>query len=104
MAKKKTTTAVIARVLPDGGPIKIYGRDAWALECLHRAGPSGCTPLDHPGPRWSGYVFKLRKAGLIIETLTENHPAPFPGHHARYVLRSNIAIERLAESSEREAA
>src|ERR1700687_3438433 len=25
-----------------------------------------CTPIDHPGPRWSGYVHKLRKAGIVI--------------------------------------
>jgi hypothetical protein len=33
--------------------IDIQGRDRWALECLIKAGTSGCTPLDHPGPRWS---------------------------------------------------
>ena len=35
------------------------GRDAWALGELITAGAAGCTPIDNPGPRWSGYVYKL---------------------------------------------
>ncbi|AGT08118.1 winged helix domain-containing protein [Paracoccus aminophilus] len=70
------------------------GRDRWALESLMRAGAKGCTPIDHPGPRWSAYVFKLRKAGVGIETLHETHEGPFPGHHARYVLRSSVTLGR----------
>ena len=68
------------------------GREAWALLQLHRAGLVGCTPITHPGPRWSGYVFKLRRRGLRIETINESHGGPFAGHHARYVLRSRIRI------------
>jgi hypothetical protein len=68
------------------------GRDAWALMELHRAGETGCTPIDHPGPRWSAYVLKLRNRGLQIETVTERHGGPFAGRHARYVLRSRIRI------------
>ena len=58
----------------------------------HRAGDTGCTPIDHPGPRWSGYVRKLRKLGLRIDTINERHGGPFAGRHARYVLRSRIRI------------
>ena len=36
------------------------GRDAWALGELIGAGAAGCTPIDNPGPRWSGYIFKLK--------------------------------------------
>jgi len=72
--------------------LEAVGRDAWALLSLHRAGASGCTPIDTPGPRWSHYVFKLRKLGLLIETITEAHRGEFAGTHARYVLRSRIAI------------
>lgn len=68
------------------------GRDAWALMELVRAGAKGCTPIDHPGPRWSGYVHKLRKAGLAIDTIHERHGGEFPGRHARYVLRSRVRI------------
>jgi hypothetical protein len=76
--------------------IVVKGRDRWALENLMRAGPRGCTPIDHPGPRWSAYVFKLKKAGVFIETIHESHEGPFPGHHARYVLRSSVTPGREA--------
>jgi hypothetical protein len=77
----------------DGGRIVVVrGRDAWALLELKAANDNGCTPIDHPGPRWSGYVHKLRKAGIVIETIREKHAGPFSGEHARYVLRSLITI------------
>ena len=77
----------------DGGRmVVVRGRDAWALLELKAANDNGCTPIDHPGPRWSGYVHKLRKAGIVIETIRERHSGPFAGQHARYVLRSLITI------------
>lgn len=73
--------------------IALRGRDAWALQELVKAGLRGCTPIDHPGPRWSGYVHNLRREyGLRIETVTEPHGGPYAGHHARYVLRSVVRI------------
>jgi len=87
--KKLTITA---RILPDGKPVTVIGRDAWALRNLINAGAVGCTPIDHPGPRWSHYVFKLRGFGFLIETVNENHGGPFAGTHARYVLRSEVEI------------
>jgi hypothetical protein len=87
---------------PELGTQVAGGRDAWALMELHRAGETGCTPIDHPGPRWSGYVHKLRKLGLRIDTITECHGGPFAGHHARYVLRSRIRI--LEDAGEEVAA
>jgi hypothetical protein len=85
---------LIAKIEPDGGTHEVIGRDAWALQNLLRAGERGCTPIDTPGPRWSHYVFKLRRAGFIIETVDENHGGPFAGTHARYVLRSRVTILR----------
>ncbi|SIS59049.1 winged helix domain-containing protein [Paracoccus saliphilus] len=76
--------------------IVVQGRVRWALESLLRAGSKGCTPIDTPGPRWSAYVFKLRKQGVCIETIHENHKGPFPGNHARYVLRSYVTPGRRA--------
>ncbi|RDW13764.1 winged helix domain-containing protein [Paracoccus thiocyanatus] len=76
--------------------VVVKGRDRWALEHLMQAGPRGCTPIDHPGPRWSAYVFKLRKAGVSIETIHEPHDGPFPGNHARYCLRSSVTPGREA--------
>ncbi|HKT18363.1 MAG TPA: hypothetical protein VJR47_09995 [Stellaceae bacterium] len=72
--------------------VTLIGRDAWAFLELRRAGEAGCTPIDHPGPRWSGYVLKLRRAGLRVETIHESHGGAFPGRHARYVLRSLVRI------------
>jgi hypothetical protein len=85
---------LIARIEPDGGIHEVIGRDAWALQNLLRAGERGCTPIETPGPRWSHYVFKLRRAGFIIETIDEDHGGPFAGTHARYVLRSQVTILR----------
>lgn len=81
-----------ARILPDGTPQTVVGRDAWALRNLIDAGANGCTPIDHPGPRWSHYVYKLRSFGFIIETVHEAHGGPFAGSHARYVLRSEVEV------------
>lgn len=68
------------------------GRDGWALGELLKAGPDGVTPIDNPGPRWSGYVLKLRKLGLNIETVNEMHGGAFAGRHARYVLHSAVEV------------
>lgn len=88
-----TRLRITARLLPDGVPFSVQGRDAWALLELIRVGQRGCTPIDHPGPRWAAYVFKLkRKNGLDIETVYELHGGDFPGNHARYILRSAVEI------------
>jgi|GEM_PF-6275484 len=79
------------------------GRDAWALGELLKAGAEGCTPLDNPGPRWSGYILKLRKLGLDIETVHEMHGGTFAGRHARYVLRSQIEVLEISTAAEPQA-
>ena len=84
-------------LLPDGVDRRFNGRLAWALHALVVAGEAGCTPLDHPGPRWSGYVHQLRRAGLVIETRDERHAGPYPGRHARYVLRSEVEIVSIGD-------
>lgn len=75
-----------------GGAFKIdvNGRDEWALLALNAVGKKGCTPIETPGPRWSGYVHNLRKMGVDIETRMERHKGPYPGHHARYILHSKV--------------
>lgn len=72
--------------------LTLKGRTAWALDNLIRAGDRGCTPIEHPGPRWSDYVFKLRRAGLSVETIDEKHAGAYSGTHARYVLRSPVRV------------
>ena len=64
----------------DGPAIVVLGREAWALRMLVAAGERGCTPIDHPGPRWSGYIHDLRAMGFVIETIHETHGGPFPGN------------------------
>jgi len=89
----KRTSLTIRAGIGDAGPVvTVRGREAWALLALATAGERGCTPIDHPGPRWSGYVHDLRKLGFDIETVHEPHLGPFPGSHARYVLRSRVAV------------
>jgi hypothetical protein len=76
------------------------GRDAWAVGELIFAGVAGCTPIDNPGPRWSGYVHKLKRIyGLDIETITEMHGGEYAGKHARYVLRSRVSFADPAEAA-----
>ena len=73
--------------------ITVQGRDRWALECLINAGAKGCTPIEHPGPRWSAYVHALRhERALHIDTIHEKHSGPFKGNHARYVLKSRVTL------------
>lgn len=93
MGNRSKVTARVA--LPDGTTRTItpIGRDAWALENLVIAGSRGCTPITTPGPRWSGYVHKLRKKyGLSIRTIEEKHDGQFAGTHARYVLVDHVEI------------
>src|SRR6056297_2098867 len=85
------------RITPSAGDpfnIAVSGRDRWALEQLRKAGARGCTPIHNPAPRWAAYVHDLRTLGVEIETITEPHEGDFPGHHARYVLRSGVSLDR----------
>jgi len=80
--------------------IIVVGRDAWALDNLIKAGKKGCTPIDNPAPRWSGYIHKLRKNyGIDIETIDEAHGGPYAGTHARYVLKSNVQPAAESEAA-----
>ena len=48
--------------LPDGWRLElISGRALWALKMLHSAGANGIIPMKYPAPRWSGYVWELRR-------------------------------------------
>ncbi len=85
--------------------IVLPGREAWAMDALIRAGEKGCTPIDHPGPRWSSYTHKLRNKGFVIETVTEMHSGAYAGKHARYVLHSDVTVLTVVrEGDKRNAA
>lgn len=77
---------------PEGPILSVKGRVAWTLSHLIQAGDHGVTPIERPAPRWSDYVFKLRKAGVTVETLDEAHGGSYSGTHARYVLRSSVEV------------
>ena len=84
---------ITARILPSGATFTVKGREAWAFLELVKAGPKGCTPIDNPGPRWSAYVFTLKRDyGLAVETRHEPHRGPFPGNHARYLLHDTVEV------------
>jgi hypothetical protein len=83
---------ITVRIEPDGPEVTLTGRDAWTMQQLLVAGEKGCTPIDTPAPRWSGYVFNLRRIGFDIETRHEPHKGRFPGTHARYILRSQVTL------------
>jgi hypothetical protein len=94
--------AITGEDLLSSREITLRGREAWALDQLVSAGNGGCTPITHPGPRWSDYVFKLKKRGLQIETRHEGHGGAFSGHHGRYVLRSPVRIiETIRQGDQR---
>lgn len=77
--------------------IEVHGRNLWALERLRVAAERGVSALQEPAPRWASYVHRLRRLGLVIDTILEPHDGPYPGHHARYVLRSVVESEGIAE-------
>lgn len=78
---------------PEGPLRRTYiGRTGWTLAQLVSAGERGVTPIERPAPRWSHYVFCLRRDGLDIETIEETHDGAFPGSHGRYVLRTPLTV------------
>lgn len=99
MSHPNTSPVTLVRFRLADQELTAVGRDAWALSALVGAGETGCTPITHPGPRWSHYCWKLRKQGVLIETVTEKHGGPWAGHHARYVLRSRIQIIETREAA-----
>ena len=76
----------------DRSDVRVVGRDAWALSRLLHAGEKGCTPIEQPASRCSHYVFKLRRAVVVVKSITENHSGAYAGHHARYVLVSKVDV------------
>jgi hypothetical protein len=89
---------LLEALLPDGRPFKAKGREAWALHELFVAGEKGVTPRERPAPRWSCYVQRLRKRGVVIETIRERHRGAFAGQHGRYVLRTTLSLVTVSPS------
>jgi hypothetical protein len=92
MSHPATAPITVIKFRLDGQERTAKGRSAWALAELVAAGQDGCTPILRPAPRWSDYVFRLKKLGLNIETIHERHGGAYKGFHGRYRLDSDIDI------------
>jgi hypothetical protein len=89
------------RASVDGKPEQTFvGRFAATLHALHQAGERCLTSYEYPAPRVSHYVFRLRRDGVSIETVTEPHCGPFSGTHARYFLKSDLNIVKVVRAEE----
>lgn len=85
---------IVARILPDGAPFVVKGREAETLRALVAAGPRGITALEGFRAGWAvrlaAYVFDLKRDfGLAIASNREEHDG---GHHGRYMLTSPVEI------------
>lgn len=85
----------IATIHHAGGDhaVNVVGRAGWGLLHLIAAGSAGLTTLTRPAPRWSDYIFKLRRAGFVINTAEEGHDGTFAGHHGRYTLLDRVTVD-----------
>jgi hypothetical protein len=73
--------------------LHLTGRPAWLAPELIRLGETGLRKVDTPAIAVAKYVWQLRhEAGIIIETIMEDHGGPFAGRHARYVLKTPLRI------------
>ena len=94
-----TPSLKIVALPPEGASaptreLSLFGREAWCLNELVRAGIAGITARQFPGARISHYVFCLRGQGLAIETKSEANTGAFAGSHGRYTLQSRVRIIR----------
>lgn len=93
---------VTARIIPDGAPFQVKGREAETLLALVAAGPRGITSLEAFRAGWAArlaaYVFDLRNDfGIPIESSREEHDG---GSHARYTLACRVEILRGRPATE----
>jgi len=86
------TTCISVRIGPNGSARTFKGRFGWALAQLIRTGKRGVTPIDHPAPRWSHYIYRLRREGIPIKTVPEKHGGVFPGRHGRYAVSDLVTV------------
>lgn len=91
-------TSILVTIAGQPEPLRFRGRLAWALDQLISAGARGCSTVANPAPRWSDYVFKIRKAGIDITTIDEPHGGSFPGRHARYRLAVPVTVVERGRS------
>ena len=92
-------TDVCFAVVEDGAgrerAIRTVGRFAQTLRALVKAGPAGVTALDLSSwaVRLGHYVWVLMKRhGLNIATVIEEHGGSYPGRHGRYTILDRVRI------------
>ncbi|MFN3815161.1 hypothetical protein [Brevundimonas sp.] len=82
------------RLLPDGEPLTVEGREAQTLALLLTTGPRGFTSGEASPLGWarrtSAYIFKLRRLGLPIATARE--ATPDGARVARYTLAGPVTL------------
>lgn len=92
---------VLIRARISDGPAREFrGRFAWMLHQLVEVGERGLTSLENPAPRISHYVHRLRRDGVVIDSLDEMHSGPFAGRHVRYRLACPVEILETREASQ----
>ena len=72
--------------------ISLSGRIGQTMHALMQAKGKGITPLETPSLRLAAYVHSLRGIGFTIDTEIEQQGGDYPGYHARYRLRSTVAL------------
>jgi hypothetical protein len=99
---KATRISVRVALVSDDGEriIEAHGQEARALVALVSAGRRGVTAAEVSSwaYRFAAYCYELRRKGLNIVTIREEHPG---GWHGRHVLLDRV---RLLDDAEREAA
>ena len=82
---------ISVRILPNGRPKEVIGRDAWAL-LNPRAGEPGCTPIDTSGPRVEPLCLETPTHRLRHRDRRGISGGTFAGLHARDILRSEVEL------------
>ncbi len=99
-----TNSPVVKITVHDGErELRFVGREAHTLSQLLERGPQGLSSVEQIGPRISHYVMKLRQAGLVVETVKENHAGAFRGWHARYVLHTPLRVIEIVRAGDKGA-
>lgn len=85
-------TSITVRISDNPAPRTFVGRFAWTLNELIEAGDRGVTSFERPAPRWSHYIYRLRRDGVGIVTTDEKHTGPYRGTHGRYRLNVPVTV------------
>jgi hypothetical protein len=81
---------------PEPVPLRLTKRADFFLGELLAAGREGISTINYPGVRVGDAIFKLRKAGVEIETDHVAHGGEFAGSHGVYRLKSRV-VRRAIE-------